>query len=399
MRVRDTAVQLFNGHQDMAAAILGQRTAATRALKAVYGDLGTSTGFGRHFSAWCDANGFKGAEFLKRVGFGGRGDHDEPCQRSPIILVCGNGCDASFMEPLIQNLLAQGYKRSEVYAITYNRADPHQAHLETHDPKYIKNVRQAFDAIAKYTGRAPRIVGHSMGSTVAQLAIQGVAVADDGTVSRFAPKLAVKTFVGAAGANQGLETCRDVMFPRVSNEANGFHPEAAIYRVLSKLPKAADRVYSIVALNDELLENELASANVKDQDGEIIMEPRAKAHLAPIWEPQALVKLLTRGAGLTSHDTFEQLPRKFETGGCSLADIGSDLQCALLNSASHLVRAAGSAALGEGPFPVGMRSVLAGATAIYAIREASRRSVIAPLDLFRAFLFDRNDPDAALKAN
>lgn len=375
----DALRRLYMGHERMGGEILANRPAATARLKALFGESATAHGFSKDFHAWCERNGFAKASWLTRAGFGGRVVGNETVRRNPVILLPGNGCDASFMEPAINELLAQGYKRHEIYAPTYNLADPHRADKETHAPEYVRAMRDFIDAVTKYTGRRPKVVGHSMGSTIAQLAIHGVTVDDSGQAKRFAPKADVKTFIGAAGANQGLESCRDLIFPRVSNEANGFHPNATIYKLLAQLPKCAENVYAIYAKNDELLQDNIASARVKDQDGEVVLNDCEKAHLAPITVPEQLVRLLRSGdASVTSFDRYEAQPRKFATGRESaIASAFDEAQDSWLSSAHHLMRAGFLAT--TNPQDALWRTAAAGATFVFGVKRAVSRLPGLPL--------------------
>ncbi len=277
-------------------------------LATIYGDRRHPSGFSKHFVDWCKQSGFADAEFLKagRAGFGGFADERGYSPRPAVVLVHGNGCDATVMAPTISELLRQGFRPEDIYAVSYGKGDPERAANETHAPAYARDLRVFFDAVAGYTGRELIVVGHSKGVTDAQLAIHGVSVDGLGEEVQFAKKLPVRTFIGAAGANQGLSECRTLPFLPVSNRYNGFHPDAKLFQLLPTLGKVADKVISIVARDDELENDELKTAQLPFQDGQVILS--SGGHMAPIWEPQALVALVTdRRHDLVARDAYESI--------------------------------------------------------------------------------------------
>ncbi len=357
---------------------LGTRIAQARgwrgALAEVHGERRHPSGFSQHFVEWCAQSGFADADFLKpgRAGFGGFSEHRGYSPRPAVVLVHGNGCDATVMAPTITELMRQGFEPHDIYAVSYGKGNPEQAASETHAPDYARNLRSFFDAVAAYTGRQLIVVGHSKGATDAQLAIHGVSVDEVGDVSRFAKKLPVRIFIGAAGANQGLSECRTLPFLPVSNRNNGFHPEAKLYQLLPKLGKAADRVFSIVARDDELENDELKTAQVPFQDGQLILA--SGGHMAPIWEPEALVSLVAdRRDDLVARDAYEPIRPGLDYANALSPFAMTD---AMLVATGHFVGAGFDAARLRDPL---MRAGCGIATLLEAARAAMLEMPRMPL--------------------
>jgi triacylglycerol lipase len=95
-----------------------------------------------------------------------------------------------------------------MYTTTWGPAKPNDAYKNYHSKKNIVFIRAFVEAVLDYT-KAPKvnIIGHSMGVTIGRKIIKGGNASDykDGTYYLGGSlKSRVKTFIGLAGANMGL---------------------------------------------------------------------------------------------------------------------------------------------------------------------------------------------------
>jgi hypothetical protein len=173
-----------------------------------------------HFVTWLNANGYSSYNFAQGAGFsyGGKtGAGDTPVNQ-PVILIHGNSDKAvgtttgqTGWTATINYLQSNGYKSSEVYAITWGPADALQSSNQYHSKPYLTRIRAFIQAVKAYTGATKvDVIGHSMGVTLARKAIKGGAGNDalnGGSYNLGTPLTYIDTFVGIAGANKGLTSC------------------------------------------------------------------------------------------------------------------------------------------------------------------------------------------------
>jgi pimeloyl-ACP methyl ester carboxylesterase len=378
-----------------ASAGLGQQITEAKGwrgdLATVHGAKRHPSGFSQHFVDFCAARGAAGASFLKagRAGFGGFTDGPVRSNKRPVVLIHGNGCDATAMAPLIRELMDRGYAPHDIYALSYGKGDPQLVHSETHAPKYAQTIRTFLEAVRDYTGRSIDVVAHSKGVTDAQLAIHGMTVSDQGAVERFAQQLPVEGFYGAAGANQGLSACSTLPFLAVASRNNGFHPEALVYSVLDRLPKVARKVYALIAVDDDLEKDEIKTARVRHQDGMVVLP--SGGHMAPIWQPKALVDLMTGRSRLVSSDGYERIRASAKTAPNALSS--EAFTDAMVLASSYFMSAGRDLSDQRGALT---RASCGFATLIHAANCAMEQLRAVPFDMMSSFAGLPNSEDAAI---
>lgn len=191
-----------------------------------------------HFQTWLNNNGYSTYNFAQGAGFsyGGKtGNTDSPVNQ-PVIFIHGNSDKAvgtttgqTGWTESINYFLANGYKSSEIYAITWGPANALLASQQYHSKEYLTRIRKFIEAVKAYTGATKvDIVGHSMGVTLARKAIKGGSASDllaGGSYNLGSPLTYVDTFVGIAGANRGLTSCYTTggTTPTCAN-TNGLYP-------------------------------------------------------------------------------------------------------------------------------------------------------------------------------
>ena len=178
-----------------------------------------ASGFTSHFNTWLQNNGYGGDNFGAIACYGGRtGAGDNPVNQ-PVIFIHGNSDRAlgtvfgqTGWTNSISHFQSQGYKSSEMYAMTWGPSNAALSAQQYHSRPYITRVRRFIQAVLAYTGaQKVDIVGHSMGVTLARKAIKGGTARDllnGGSYNLGAPLTSnIDTFVGIAGANWGLVSC------------------------------------------------------------------------------------------------------------------------------------------------------------------------------------------------
>jgi triacylglycerol lipase len=191
-----------------------------------------------HFQTWLNNNGYGSYSFPQGAGFsyGGKtSDTDTPVNQ-PVIFIHGNADKAvgtstgqTGWTESINYFTANGYKSSEVYAMTWGPSNALLSGHQYHSKEYLTRIRKFIEAVKAYTGASKvDIVGHSMGVTLARKAIKGGTASDllaGGNYNLGSPITYVDTFVGIAGANLGLTSCYSSggSTPTCAN-TNGFYP-------------------------------------------------------------------------------------------------------------------------------------------------------------------------------
>ena len=237
-----------------------------------------AAGFTQDFRDWLIRNGYEKYDFPRsdlgwQGSYGGRLFSGQQIKRDPIIFIHGNsdralGDGRLGWDSQISYYLAAGYTPAELYATTWGPADSRYAAEQSHSSIYLKRLRAFIMAVLDYTG-AERIdlIAHSMGVTLARKIIKGGTGIDD-EFGRYdlGPPLTnrIDTFVGIAGANQGLAGCAFTSGIETCNEDDGFYPggfswgfpiqRSDFLRDLDRLPSREGRyVFSIWSPNDEII--------------------------------------------------------------------------------------------------------------------------------------------------
>lgn len=244
-----------------------------------------------HFDNWLQQNGYGFYNFKGSIGYsyGGKTSSSEILNNQPVIFIHGNSDKADGWEEPINYFLNNGYKTSELYALTWGSANPYNASSNYHSKEFLQRIRTFIQAVKNYTGaQKVDVIGHSMGVTLGRKAIKGGNAYDQayGNYNLGDSLNYVDTFVGIAGANRGLTSCyySGTGVP-TCNDVNGFYPGyifwgAGPYGVSNFLTelnnnptKEANNVYSIWSSADQVVgygcivygEN---TCRINTQDGE-----------------------------------------------------------------------------------------------------------------------------------
>lgn len=201
---------------------------------------GLQSGLTSHFRQWLSNNGYGSYDFarlnLSGGSYGGKQNNSDAVNNEPVIFIHGNS-DKAFGNQTGQTgwtnsityFLQNGYKQSEVYAITWGPADALLASQQYHSKPYIERIRAFIQAVKAYTGKSKvDIVAHSMGVTLCRKAIKGGTGSDllNGGSYNLGDALtnSIDTFVGIAGANWGLTNCVSLAATPTCGATNGFFP-------------------------------------------------------------------------------------------------------------------------------------------------------------------------------
>jgi len=206
---------------------------------------------------------------------------EQPVPRAPVVFVHGNGDAAlgsggALFNGWVEVLLAfmsSGYGFESLYGTTWGPGDPGLARRQSHDRVRVRHLRRFIEAVLAYT-EWPRLnlVAHSMGVTLARKAVLGGRLLDERGWSDVGPSLAsrVSTFVGIAGANQGLGVARRNPLVRVWNPINGFFPgfdsplgpvaQSRFLLDVNRREREGARVYSIWSRSDGIVDPSLFGA-------------------------------------------------------------------------------------------------------------------------------------------
>lgn len=172
------------------------------------------------FSIWLSTNGYDASKIartdLTGGSFGGMISTQDCVTKEPVIFIHGNSDQAllgSFggWEESRGYFLSQGYRSAELYATTYGFPQSNPSSDYSHDKESLLQVRTFIEAVLEYT-QADKIdiIAHSLGVTMSRRAILGGEENDsDGSTYDIGEPLSDKidSFVGIAGANQGLSSC------------------------------------------------------------------------------------------------------------------------------------------------------------------------------------------------
>ena len=224
--------------QPPATAALARTSRATETASVSKGSR-----FSNDFQKWLHANGYGGYDFAKGnvPAFGGKTAAGEKVTKEPVIFIHGNSDSAAGWKNSIEHFGKEGYKPSEMYAMSWGPANPLKASEQHHSAKYLGEVRAFIEAVKKYTGAEKvDVIGHSMGVTLARKAIQGGDGFDPYARKSYnlgeAMTGSVDTFVGIAGANHGLAAAMMTgdLVP-TTNKTSGLHPKSEILKDLNKV--------------------------------------------------------------------------------------------------------------------------------------------------------------------
>ena len=205
----------------------------------VYGDIEPNESIlSNDFQDWLDRNSYQTDRFASGKGYsyGGRSFRSQLVHKTPIIFIHGNSDQAvgntefqSGWTSSINYFLSKGYRPCELYAITWGPADISLFFQQYHSLPYLFRIRRFIQAVKEYTNQSKiHIIAHSMGVTLARKAIKGGIGYDplhDGYYNLGSPLSFIETFIGIAGANQGIMSCveSDPMSP-MCDDTNGFYP-------------------------------------------------------------------------------------------------------------------------------------------------------------------------------
>ena len=235
--------------------------------------------FSSDFKSWLQANGYGHHAFAQGnvPAFGGKGSPGEKVTKEPVIFIHGNSDSAAGWKNSIEHFSKQGYKPSEMYAMTWGPSDPMKAGQQHHSREYTEEVRAFIQAVKEYTGAEKvDVIGHSMDVTLARKAIQGGDGFDPYEGRKYSLGKAmtdsVDTFVGIAGANRGLTSALFTgnLVP-TTNRVSGLHPASAFLEDLNAVSHdEGSHVYSMWSHVDELVGVGMARATspIPGQDGQ-----------------------------------------------------------------------------------------------------------------------------------
>ncbi|QRM88606.1 lipase [Lacinutrix sp. WUR7] len=192
------------------------------------------------FQSWLQSNGYGSYDFLRNDleggSFGGKINMTDQIINQPVIFIHGNS-DKALGDVFGQSgwtdsrdyFVSQGYSNAELYGFTWGPADVYQAGSQYHSYAYLSQIRAFIQAVKAYTGASKvDIIGHSMGVTLGRKAVKGGG-GYDAAIGNYnlgnALTSSVDTFVGIAGANQGLVSCYQVNGGTLTcDNENGLYP-------------------------------------------------------------------------------------------------------------------------------------------------------------------------------
>ncbi|MFL5355712.1 lipase family protein [Archangium sp.] len=246
--------------------------------------------FSSDFQKWLVGHGYGKYDFAKGnvPAFGGKSGPGDKVTQEPVIFIHGNSDSAAGWKGSIESFAKQGYKPSEMYAMTWGPSNPLQASQQHHSEKYLEEVRAFIQAVKEYTGaKKVDVIGHSMGVTLARKAIQGGDGFDPYAGKKFdlgKPLTnSVDTFVGIAGANHGLASAMLTgdMVP-TTNTTDGLHPASTFLKDINAVNHdEGSHVFSIWSNADELVGVGLAgfTSPIPGQDGQKVYNTYPFGHM------------------------------------------------------------------------------------------------------------------------
>ena len=265
-------------------------SAASRTSKASDVSVSQDSRFSNDFKKWLFANGYGKYEFAQGnvPAFGGKSSSGEKVTKEPVIFIHGNSDSAAGWKDSIETFAKNGYKPSEMYAMTWGPQDPLQSGQQYHSEKYLEEVRAFIQAVKDYTGADKvDVIGHSMGVTLARKAIQGGDGFDSQTHQKYdlgkPLTSSVDTFVGIAGANHGLASALWTGdFVPTTNTTDGLHLASKFLADINAVNHdEGAHVYSMWSNADELVGVGLAgfTSPIPGQDGEKVYNTFPFGHM------------------------------------------------------------------------------------------------------------------------
>ena len=124
-------------------------------------------------------------------------------------------------------LTTQGWQKNSLYTTTWGVANTNGVSSVYHRKEYIMMMRKFVEAVLNYTGAEQIVlIGHSMGVTVARRVAKGGSATDRTGTYNVGPALTnrIKTFIGLAGANLGLNACMGLGTIDTCSAIDGFNP-------------------------------------------------------------------------------------------------------------------------------------------------------------------------------
>jgi triacylglycerol lipase len=257
-------------------ALTAQRSRAAEAGKV---EVSKDSRFSNDFHRWLHENGYGHHKFAQGnvPAFGGKSHAGEQVKNEPVIFIHGNSDSAAGWKKSIEHFSSQGYKPSEMYAMTWGDADMKKAAQQHHSQQNLEEVRAFIQAVKEYTGaQKVDVIGHSMGVTLARKAIQGGDAYDPYTRQSFnlGKPLTEKvdTFVGIAGANQGLKAALYTgNLTPTTNRVSGLHPQSALLKDINSVNRdEGQHIFSIWSRSDQVigLGQAARTSPIPEQDGQ-----------------------------------------------------------------------------------------------------------------------------------
>jgi triacylglycerol lipase len=262
----------------------------SKAAQATPATVSKDSRFSNDFQKWLNEHGYGKYDFAKGnvPAFGGKSKPGEKLNNEPVIFIHGNSDSAAGWKGSVETFSKNGYKPSEMYAMTWGPQDPLQSGQQYHSEKYLEEVRAFIQAVKEYTGaKKVDVVSHSMGVTLARKAIQGGDGFDSETHKKYnlgKPLTdSVDTFVGIAGANHGLASALWTGdFVPTTNTTDGLYPGSKLLNDINSVNHdEGDHVYSMWSNADELIGVGLAgfTSPIPGQDGEKVYNTFPYGHL------------------------------------------------------------------------------------------------------------------------
>ena len=261
----------------------------------------TRGGFSSDFKDFLGKQGLGNERFLDsdRMGFGGKTHADETSERTPVIFVHGNSDDANSWQPHINYFATQGYKPSELYAMTWGPGSMLKGVVQPFSVKDAADVRTFANAVLAYTGaKKVSLVGHSMGGPLSyEAAAGGKAFGDRFDVVDLGAPLPVERLVSVAGVFRGSAPASALPLTKVGSLSDGVHPLSRELAEIRSKPKAADRVYDISTVIDEVVGPawSVISGRAPHRDGGVVT--RADGHMGARDKNIPLIYDMTSGSG------------------------------------------------------------------------------------------------------
>ncbi|GMR61330.1 hypothetical protein PMAYCL1PPCAC_31525 [Pristionchus mayeri] len=156
-------------------------------------------------------------DFGETGSFGGRATKGEKISRQPVVFVHGSSDSALHHSKMasgwtnsVEYFKEHGYSTSELYGLTYGSRDINYSLESRIMCRDLLGLRRFIEVILQYTEASKiDIIAHSMGVTMARMAVKGGEVHLMGESCHLGSSLAdrIDAFVGISGANYGLCMC------------------------------------------------------------------------------------------------------------------------------------------------------------------------------------------------